>query len=167
MKLSRLISNPRREAGILLAECIVYIAVFAILSSVGFAAFYLCWDHSKALIYATDDITAALRAGERWRADVRAATGKISIETTADGETVTLPEPEKNIVYRFAAGELRREIPAGNISQLLLPKVKASQMQPEARGTVSAWRWELELKARRQETQLPLLFTFEAAQTKP
>ena len=167
MKLSRFISNPRREAGIMLTECIVYIAVFAILSSLGFAAFYFCWDHSRALIYATDDITAALHAGERWRADVRSATGKISVETTADGETVTIPEPEKNIVYRFTTGELRREIPAKNISQLLLPKVKTSQMQPETRGPVKAWQWELVLKERRKEPRLPLLFTFEAVPTKP
>ena len=40
-------------------------------------------------------------------------------------------------------------------------------MKPDARGEVRAWRWELELAPRRKETHLPLLFTFEAAQTKP
>ena len=68
----------------MLMECLVYIAVFAILLGGGTAAFYFCWDHSKALIYATDDIASALHAGERWRADVRAATGKITVETTRD-----------------------------------------------------------------------------------
>ena len=167
MKLPRTISKLRRAAGILLTECVVYIAVFAILTGIGTAAFYLCWDHSQALIYATDDITSALRAGEHWRADVRGATGKISVETTATGELVRIPETEKEIVYRFESGEVRREIPASKNSQLLLPKVKTSQMKADARGTVSAWRWELELTPRRKETQLPLLFTFEAAQTKP
>jgi uncharacterized protein YndB with AHSA1/START domain len=167
MKLFSPISKSRRVAGIMLTECIVYLAVFAILTSIGMAAFYFCWNHSRAVIYATEDIAAALRAGERWRVDVRGATGKISVETTATGEMVRLPEPEKEIIYRFAAGELRREIPALNISQVLLPKIQASQMLADARGPVQAWRWELQLTERRKENHLPLRFTFEAAQTKP
>jgi hypothetical protein len=167
MKLFPIISKPRGIAGILLIQCMVYIAVFAILLGVGTAAFFLCWDHSKALVYATDDIGAALRAGERWRADVRSATGIISVEQSATGEVVHIPAPEKEIVYRFESGEVRREFPATHISQLLLPKVNGSQMSVENRSGVTAWRWELDLLVRRPETQLPLLFTFEAAQKTP
>jgi hypothetical protein len=167
MNLSQNISPSRRQAGILLTECIVYLAVFAILLGIGTAAFYFCWDHSKALIFATDDIDSALRAGERWRADVRAANGKIAIQTTATGEVVRIPETEKEIIYRFESGEVRREIPAANNSQLLLPQVKLSEMTTEPRGGVTAWRWEVELTQRRKETVLPLRFTFEAAQAKP
>lgn len=167
MNLARTISRLRRWSGILLIECMVYIAVFAILLGLGTAAFYSCWDYSKALIYATDDISSALCAGERWRADVRGATGKISIETTAKGEVVKIPEGAKEILYRFDSGEVRRQIVPANFSELLLPKVKASQMKMDARGGVTAWRWELELTQRRRETHLPLLFTFEAAQETP
>jgi hypothetical protein len=167
MKLARNISRGMRQAGILLTECLVYIAVFAILLGIGTAAFYFCWDHTRAVIYDTEDIAAALRAGEHWRADVRAATGKISVEATTAGEVVRIPETGKEIVYRFDADEMRRETSVANNSQLLLPKVKVSEMKPETRGTVSAWRWELELTPRRKDAQLPLRFTFEAAQTKP
>lgn len=167
MKLCSAISRPGRPVGIMLIECLVYIAVFAILLGVGTAAFFVCWDHSKAIVYATDDITAALQAGERWRADVRGATGKISIEQSASGEVVRIPAPGKEVVYRFASGEVRREFPAANISQLLLPKVNSSQMTEEPRNGVTAWRWELDLVVRRPETHLPLLFTFEAAQKSP
>jgi hypothetical protein len=167
MKLPRNFPPARDQAGVLLIECLVYIAVFAIFLGGGTAAFYFCWDHSKALLYATNDITAALHAGERWRADVRAATGNISITTTPTGELVRIPETKKEIIYRFEAGEVRRDIPALHLSQLLLPKAKSSQMTAEARDSVSAWRWELELSERRKETHLPLLFTFEAAQKKP
>ena len=167
MKLLQKISKSRRAAGIMITECLVYIAVFGVLLGIGTAAFYFCWDHSKALIYATDDIAAALRAGERWRADVRTATGKISVETTATGEVVRIPEAGKEIIYCFESGELRREFPASNISQLLLPKVKSSQMAAEARGDIAVWCWELELTQRRKETLLPLRFTFEAVSAKP
>jgi Tfp pilus assembly protein FimT len=167
MKIPAAISMARHRAGFLLIECLVYIAVFGVLLGIGTASFYYCWDHSKALIYATDDIAAALHTGERWRADVRAATGEIAIATTTAGEQVRIPGAGGDIVYRFEAGELRREISATKQSQLLLPKVKTSRMATEERGGVTAWRWELELQERRPETQLPLRFTFEAAQTKP
>lgn len=167
MNLPRNISRERRRAGILLFECVVYIFVFAVLLGVGTRAFYICWDHSKALIYATDDIACALHAGERWRADVRGATGAILVEPTAQGEVVTIPEGPKEIVYRFDSGEVRRQMAMSGYSELLLPKVKSSQMKMDTRGDVTAWRWELELTQRRQETQLPLLFTFEAVPTQP
>jgi len=141
--------------------------VFSLLLGIGTAAFYFCWDHSRAVIFATDDIAAALRAGERWRADVRGATSTISVEPTATGEVVRIPETGSEIVYRFAAGEVRREIATAKISRLALPKVKTSEMKRELRDGVTAWQWELELAPRRHETYLPLRFTFEAAQTKP
>jgi hypothetical protein len=160
-------SKSRRIAGILLVECMTYLVVFAILTAIGMGAFYLCWDDSKAVIYATEDIGAALRAGEHWRADVRNASGKITVEDSASGEVLRIPASGKEIVYRFESGQLRREVSAGQNSQLLLATIKTSQMSQETRDGVTAWRWELDLVVRRQETHLPLLFTFEAAQAKP
>jgi hypothetical protein len=167
MKLRPTISNARAKAGILLIECMVYISVFAILLGIGTAVFCIFWDHSKALIYATDDIATALHAGERWRADVRGATGNISVETTPAGDLLKIPFGKDEIFYSFHEGAIRRKLGSANFSQLLLGKVKTSQMQTDAHGQVTAWRWELELTQRRAEMHLPLLFTFEAAQTKP
>jgi hypothetical protein len=167
MKLSRQLSRPRRAAGILLVECLVYIAVFAILLGVGTGAFYFCWDHTRAVIYATNDIESALRAGERWRADVRSATGTIAVEAAANGETVRIPEAGKDVRYQFSDGEIRRQAGASDFSELLLTKVKSSAVKADPRGTVNAWRWELELSPRRKETDLPLFFTFEAVSAQP
>lgn len=167
MKLRTNIASARRRSGVSLIECLVYMAVFAILLGGGTAAFYYCWDHTRAVIFTSDEIQSALRAGETWRADVRVATGKISVETTAEGETVKIPEGGKEIIYRFSNGELRREISAPNHSRLLLGKVKLSEVKSETRTGVTAWHWELELTPRRKETQFPLRFTFEAAQMKP
>jgi hypothetical protein len=167
MKLPAKISPVRRQAGILLTECLVYISVFALLTGMGTAAFYFCWDHTQAVITASDDIAVALHAGERWRADVRGATGKITVETTAAGEVVRIPTAEQAVRYRFAAGEVRREFSTPKPSQLLLPKVKTSRMETEVRSGVTAWRWELELTPRRKETALPLVFSFTAVPIKP
>jgi hypothetical protein len=159
------LSIPRvgASAGYLLIECLVYISVFAVLLGIGYGAFYVCWDYSKALHYATDDINAALHAGERWRADIRNATGKITGEATPEDGRLRIPHGTNEIIYNFNAGEVRRQIASSGFSELLLPKVKVSQMVTETRGPVAAWRWEVELTPRRKETHLPLLFTFEAA----
>lgn len=163
MKLRADHSPARTRTGSLLIECLVYISVFVVILGLGIGAFYVCWDHSKALHYAADDITAALRAGERWRADIRGATGAVIGETAPGGERLRIPHGANEIIYSFSAGEIRRQMAASNFSELLLAKVKASEMLMETRGPVAAWRWEVTLASRRKETRLPLAFTFEAA----
>jgi hypothetical protein len=167
MRLRTNIFTARRRSGATLIECIVYVAVFAILLGIGTASFYLCWDHTRSTIFTADEIESALRVGEAWRADMRAATGTISIETMAAGQTVKIPQDGKMIIYRFTGGELWRDIPAQNNSRLLLAKIKTSAMKTGARDNVTAWRWDVELTPRRKEPFIPLRFTFEAAQTKP
>ncbi len=135
MKLPQNISRARGKSGMLLMECMVYISVFAILLGGATTAFYYCWDHSEALIYATDDIASALHAGERWRADVRAATGKITVESTATGEVARIPEGARTISYRFESGEVRRQISTSDQSRLLVAKSQSS-----ADGNGRAWR---------------------------
>jgi hypothetical protein len=158
------ISKTRSRNGILLTECLVYLVVFAILTSIGFASFYLCWDQSRALIYATDDISKALRAGERWRADVRAATGNISSEVTEGGELLRIPHGKEQVFYSYHNGGVWRKNSAVGVSEPVFAKTESSKMVADSRAGVTAWRWELVLPERRPEAQLPLLFTFEAAQ---
>ncbi len=167
MKLPRNISAARRASGMLLVECVVYMAVFAILLGGITAVFFYCWDHSDTLIYTTGDINSALQTGERWRADIRAATGKITVNTTAAGEVVRIPEGARLVSYRFESGGVSLQSSVSAKPLLLLANVKTSQMTLDARGGVSAWRWELELLPRRGASHRPLQFTFEAAQTKP
>jgi len=155
--------RPRARTGVLLMECLVYIGLLVIILNLALVSFYLCWDNSKALTYATDDIAAALRAGERWRADIRSATGRITVETTSQGEDLRIPRGKDVILYSFRAGEIHRRLASSNFSESLMATVRASQMVSDPRGPVNAWRWELQLESRRKETHLPLSFTFEAA----
>jgi hypothetical protein len=166
MKLSPNPPAKRHSPGALLIECLVYIAVFAILMGIGTAAFYFCWDHTRGVILTANDVESILRAGESWRADVRAATGAMAIVPTASGEVVTIPEGGKDILYRLDGGELRREIASQNSSRLLLQRVKTSVMTTELRAGVAACRWELEVTPRRQMPHFPLVFTFEAVPSK-
>jgi len=160
------LANTAARTGYLLIECLVYMSVFVVVLGLGIGAFYVCLDHSKALHSAADDITAALHAGERWRADIRQATGTVIGEAVPGGEQLRIPRGADDIIYTFSAGEIRRRMGASSFSELLLAQVKASQMVRDQRGPVIAWRWELELLPRRRETRLPLAFSFEAA-TRP
>ena len=59
--------------GYSLIECLVYIAVLAVVLNLSFVAYYRYDQHTHSLRRNADDITRALRAGERWREDVRTA----------------------------------------------------------------------------------------------
>ena len=162
MKLPQNYSPARGASGILLIECMVYISVFAILLGGATTVFYFCWDHTQAVVYTTDEIASALHAGERWRSDVRASTGKINVESSADGEVVRIPKGARTVSYRFESGQVSRQVSGPGTPQVLLAKTKTSEMKLDVRGAVNAWRWEVQLLPRRKEANLPLLFTFEA-----
>ena len=155
--------NPHtRRAGVMLIECLVYISVLTVILGLGFAAFYVCWDRSKSLRYHADDITRVLRAGERWRTDIRSATGRIVAHVDGNGERVEIPRGTNTIVYEFTAGQVSRKIAVAPQSVLVLPKVRVSHMAADPRTHVTAWRWELELVPTRPQVRVPPLFTFEA-----
>jgi len=149
-----------RQNGVMLLEAVVYLSVLVILLGIGTITFDLMWNNSTALRYRADEITKALRAGETWRRDIRTATGTIRIQEMTNGVSVSIPHGKSEVVYRFTDGELVRQ--ANRTSEVLLERVKASQMAAEPRGDVKAWSWELELTPHRSRSRMPLLFSFEA-----
>src|SRR5439155_11435731 len=72
--------KPQVRSGYMLIEALVYIGVSFLLLGIGFAAMYRCIDNSVGLRRSADDITSALHAGERWRADVRATVRPVQLE---------------------------------------------------------------------------------------
>jgi Tfp pilus assembly protein FimT len=149
-----------RQAAYSLIEMLVYISVVAVLLGVGYAALYRCMDSSVALRRSADDIANAIRAGERWRMDVRAAGSKVRLETNSTEQIFLLPGSERQIAYRFAENTVSRRI--GNGSWLpVLSNVKATSFVPVERREISAWHWELELQTRRKRlSRIQPLFTF-------
>lgn len=152
----------RCEKGFTLIECLVYIGVMAVVLTIGMTAFYHCWATQRAIRRNAEDVVRALRAGEQWRADVRAATGPIQQdETNAGGETFRIPSSKGDIIYTLVGGELCRK--AGRTAPQMpwLPNVKASHMQATPYPGVVGWRWELELNPGKMQTKMRPLFTFE------
>jgi Tfp pilus assembly protein FimT len=156
------IRRAAREPGITLMEVLVYMALFVVVVGGATRTFYECWDGTKTLRRNADDVARALDLGERWRADVRGATGPLQVTATSGAGQCRIPAAAGEVIYTFADGEIRRQAAAAP-NTLWLSNVKSSQMQSEARGRAAAWRWELELKTARREARLRPLFTFECA----
>jgi len=163
-------SPPASNRGYLMIEVLFYLAVIAALMGAGYAALYRCMDSSIALRRNADDITSALHAGERWRADVRSATSQVRLESTADGQLLYLESASGTVAYRFATNTVTRRVGAGPWVRLL-PNVKSSTMTSDPREYVTAWRWELELEPRAKGSVKPgrvrPLFTFIAVPERP
>lgn len=158
------------EGGYLLIEALAYIAVVFVVLGVAYAALYRCMDHSIALRRNTDDITRALSAGERWRADVRNAATRIWLEKTAAGQVLHLEGLRAEAAYHFDDDAVYRRLASGPWAPVLT-HVKSSVMAPDPRREVTAWRWELELKPRAKGTvkasRIRPLFTFLAVPPNP
>ena len=71
-------------------------------SAHGYAAMYRCIDSSIALRRNADDITSALHAGERWRADVRSATNQSAWKSRMPGSSSISRARAAPVVYRFS-----------------------------------------------------------------
>src|SRR5437899_3228588 len=166
MRLDRSIHSHRNvspTSGILMIECLVYIGVLFALVGLDFVMFYRCVDSSVTLRRNADDITSALHAGERWRADVRSATGLIRVESHPEGDILRIPGEKAEICYCFVTNSILRKFGFGNWT-CVLSNVKNFRMESDPRKTITAWQWELELQPRSKAavTRLRPLFTFTA-----
>ncbi len=145
----------RQRGGWSLIEMLVYITVFAGLSFGAYRALFETITHSRRLQQNTEAIITAVRAGERWRADVRHAVRPI----TWNNGSLVIPQRDGEIIYRLAENTLWRTV-AGKEAPLLR-QVQQSRMAPDQRTHVTAWRWELELlPPTNRPTKIVPLFTF-------
>ncbi|EEF57061.1 hypothetical protein [Pedosphaera parvula] len=160
MKLNR--SNVSQTSGIMLMECIIYVGMFFLFLGLAFSLFYVCWDNSKGLKRNADDIVRTLKAGERWREDVRTATGPLHLQAGDEEEILHIPQKLGEVLYSYSKDNVRRRPNTNAAWTSVLEHVKSSRMQEDRRQTVQAWRWEVELKAWRKSPRTPPLFSFEA-----
>ena len=153
----------RSSRAFMLIDCMVYIALLLVLLALAFMTFYKTFDASKALNRNAADIARALNAGERWRADVRAATTPPRLEQ-AGGETILhLPRANGEILYAFREGAVLRRNATGPRTdwETFLSEVKSSRMLADPRQRVTAWRWELELAPASEARRVNPQFTFQ------
>jgi hypothetical protein len=151
-----------RRRGILLTECLVYMSVWIIVTGLAFVFFYHALTSAKRLQRNAEQITQALKAGERWREDVRRAVAPLTLaqDSGSTDQALHIQQKDGEIVYYFAETNVFRASAMGVPWQAVLPKVKASRMSREQRKHVAVWRWEIELQTRRGDPVMRPLFTF-------
>ncbi|HXF09644.1 MAG TPA: hypothetical protein VN625_02590, partial [Desulfuromonadaceae bacterium] len=136
--------------------------LFIVLSSGAMITFFLMLNSSTALRYNANDISRAMEAGERWRADVRGATGWIQSGVSTNGVTFSIPHRKAVVAYRLSEDTLWRQNTSTSPWVPVLNRVKNSQMETAMRGTARTCVWELELIPRKTVAKVPLAFSFEA-----
>ena len=150
------------ERGILLIECLVYIAVGSILLGLAFLAFYRVLDNAKSIRRNSMDIGRVLQAGERWRDDIRRATGELKRVGGEPGKDQALHIPQEGgeVVYYFTGRDVLRRASEGEPWTEALTGVNASDMILDTRPHVDAWRWEVEIDPGRKKVSIRPRFTF-------
>lgn len=162
MKLRTIPSWPGGRRGIMLVDCLMYIALLGVILTLTLAAFYRANENSRNLAQNAADIVRALNTGERWREDVRTATGPPRVVEDAKETLLQLPQAGGEVRYRLRDGIISRQTSRNTNWTDLLPNVKSSRMEPDPRRHVTAWRWELELQGRQKVARVKPLFTFQA-----
>jgi Tfp pilus assembly protein FimT len=162
---TRSILFQRRAAGYMLVEALVYIGLVVVVLGTAYAVMYRCVENSTILRRNSQDMAAALNAGERWRADIRASRPPLQIESSETSQTLQLKTEKGEVVYRFETNTVTRSV-EGQSEIRLLSDVKTSEMQANSRKKVIAWQWEVELLPRAKGYYKPgrvrPLFTFTA-----
>jgi hypothetical protein len=125
-------SRPRhREQGILLIECLVYFSIWVLVMGLAGACFHRCLEYSKQLSRNAAEIVRVLQVGERWREEVRLATGPLAVIEIEGTEDLRIPQQERDSIYVFRNGSVSRVSTNGRWIQVL-PGVKKSTMQGAA-----------------------------------
>lgn len=148
--------------GVSLIEMLAYIALLAVLIAIAGKTLGRAWDQSTALRRNTDDIQRALHAGERWRQDIRAATGRVEAHTVEGAQGCLIPTAQGQILWLLNSNVVRRSAAEAAPEFVLLPRVKECRFVAEERAGIPAWRWEVELLSGPKPARVKPLFTFTA-----
>lgn len=146
--------------GMMLIEALVYIALLFVVLGLAFMAFYRVFEQNHRLAGNATDIARAVQAGERWRDDIRHATGIPRLTHAGGSSELRIPRDDGMIVYVFRDGSVWRSAAKQTAREEVLPFVRVSQMVADARQHVTAWRWDLELQGRQKIARVPPQFSF-------
>lgn len=162
-------TRPRRPtAGFTLVEMLTYIVVLAAILGVGGNALNRLWTVSGHIRREADDLRATLAAGERWRDDVRHSAGGISSEGSGTTQVLTLhPKAGAEVQWAFVEGVMLRRVGATNGWAPVLKQVRESAIREDTRGTIKAWRWDLELEPLSKKSRFRRQLSFLAVPNEP
>jgi len=145
-------------AGYLMAEALVYIGVVVVLLGAAYLAMERCINNSIALRRSADDFARVVHVGERWRADVRAAT-ELRWGAENGVPVLSLKGSRFETAYLLTQTNLFRRFGNGPWVPTLA-NTRAISMEPDPHKTLTAWRCEVELEPRSRNPRFRPIFTF-------
>jgi hypothetical protein len=152
---------PRtRSCGYVMIESLIYIVVWMVIVGLSFSAFFRCLSSSRDLSRNADDIARVLKAGERWRQDIREAEGVPRVVLENDLTALEIPKQSGVTTYVFEQNGVWRRSGLESPWQNVLAGVKSSRVLRQPRRNVVAWSWEVELHTKKKEVRVPPLFNF-------
>jgi hypothetical protein len=155
-------SSGRPTAAFTIPELLIYIVSLLAVSAVAFTALNRMWSATGRMAATADDSTACLRAGERWRHDLRAASTPPRIEE--NGSVCILQSGSQRVAWFHFQGRLWRQ--AGSLpAAVWCERVESCRFTPDPRKHVPAHRLELALFKRSPRSPLPLQMDFVAVPT--
>lgn len=156
-----------RSPAFTLIECLVWIAMLALMFGFIIQVFFSGQAGATALRRNADDITRTLHAGERWREDVRTATAPPRAVEKDGQHWLAIPRGTNLTVYIHFKDTVWRQEHTNQTWQPALARVKSSHMDADARQHITAWRWEVELQTKDPKKRVTPLFTFLTAVQPP
>ena len=157
--------RPNKRRAVSLVEALTYVGVLAVVIFVSSKTVGSGSRQASVMRFQSEDMSAALHAGERWRSDIRAA---ITAPKLGEGPSTIQMETSEGLVnYNFDGQRLLRRVGNAEPRELIRGQVETSRMILDQRKGVMAWRWELELKRRNPRSQMRPLFTFLAVPAAP
>lgn len=151
-----------RHQGFTLIEVLTYGAILLVVSGLAMKAFFATLDHARDVRRVAHDITRALDAGERWRADVRQATGTPKLVEDGGAMALHLPRADGETIYFFDGETVLRRTRDDVPWQPALTAVKRARFVADQRKHASGWRWEVELQTRNPKPRVHPVFSFQA-----
>ncbi len=158
--------RTRNEAGVSLIDCLVYVALFAVLLTCATRFFSVVYHHNKASASAASYTIAALDAARHWRRDIANAKGEPKLIRDDLFDVIRIDQANGNQVsYRVNGTRLERN--DGTEWIPIIRRVASSVMLPDQREHVRAWRWELAMETKSRFLGDPVRFSFTAVPGHP
>lgn len=152
--------SGRSREGTTLIECLIYIAVVTMLLGMGISLLSKMIGFHRDLERNAADIARCLNAGERWRADLRRATGPVRTFRDGRNDMMEIPTGEEHVLYRYDQYHLWRHTTDTSVPILALKELTRCEFIQEARSHTKTWRWEVELRTLKRVVNVQPRFTF-------
>lgn len=147
--------SAHANSGFMLVEALIYIGVLSVVLTLCILTLNRGHQSARDLRRNAADIERTLKAGERWREDVRAAVEAPTV--SEDGRVVAIRQANATVRYEFSDGRVWRE--QDKSRRVTLDRVQGSQFLLDKRTHVTALRWEIELATAQRVVRVRPLFT--------